>query len=264
VDLPGGVVKSDGRPERVAALRPLSGFEEDWLAANTDVPSALAVTRLLSACLLRIGDQATTPGLVRTLLVGDRDFLMLQLRRLTLGERFAAVLGCPECGARMDVDFGVADVPVEPRPQETADYALELGGRRVHFRLPNGGDQEAVIGDGLEEAVATLLDRCLIDDGGRSLSRAERAEVIEAQDRLAPQVDLELEPTCPECGRAFVAPFDTTAFFLHEMRAGALDLLREFHLLAFHYHWSEAEILALRRDRRRAYLSLVRDTLRGE
>jgi hypothetical protein len=264
VDLPGGVVTSDGRPQRAAELRPLSGFEEDWLAANIGVPSAPAVTRLLSACLLRIGDQAATPELVRNLLVGDRDFLMLHVRRLTLGERFAAVLGCPECGAKMDVDFNTADVPVEPRPQESADYALDLGGRRVRFRLPNGGDQEAVVGDGLEEAVATLLDRCVIDDGGRSLSPAERTEVIDAQDRLAPQLELELEPTCPECGHAFLAPFDTTAFFLDEMRVGALELLREIHLLAFHYHWSESEILALRRDRRRAYLGLVRDTLRGE
>jgi hypothetical protein len=59
-----------------------------------------------------------------------------------------------------------------------------------------------------------------------------------------------------------LAPFDTTAFFLSEMRINGEQLLREVHSLAFYYHWSEAEIMSLRRDRRRAYLSLLSDALR--
>ena len=65
------------------------------------------------------------------------------------------------------------------------------------------------------------------------------------------------ELTCPECERDFLAPFDTTAFFFQEMRLRREALLREVHLLALYYHWSEADILALTRERRRMYLALL-------
>jgi hypothetical protein len=61
-----------------------------------------------------------------------------------------------------------------------------------------------------------------------------------------------------------VLPFDTTAFFFNELRLAAGQLLREVHALALHYHWSEADILNLTRDRRRTYLSLLADALRRD
>src|SRR5262245_13546640 len=93
-DLPGGLIDADGRRLAVAELRPLTGAEEDWLASNPGVPSARAVTRLLSACLVRLDDVDADVDLVRRLLVGDRDYLMLQLRRITLGDKIGAVFNC--------------------------------------------------------------------------------------------------------------------------------------------------------------------------
>ena len=78
---------------------------------------------------------------------------------------------------------------------------------------------------------------------------------------LAPELELELDLNCPECAHAFVQPFDATSFFFDEMRINANQLLREVHALAFYYHWSEAEILSLGRDRRRAYLGLLSDAI---
>ena len=262
--MPGGLIDPEGRRLAAAELRPLTGAEEEWLAANPGVPSTQAVTRLLSACLVRLNDVAADVDLVRSLLVGDRDYLMLQLRLITLGDKIGAVLNCPACHAKMDVDFAVRDVLVESRPQTTATYRLELDGRVVWFRLPTGGDQEAVLHQDPETAADDLLARCLEDDGGVRLSLANRSAVAAAMDRLAPQLDLELDLTCPECAHGFVAPFDTTAFFLQEMRMGGERLLREVHLLAFHYHWSEGEILSLHRDRRRGYLAILSDALHPE
>jgi hypothetical protein len=79
----------------------------------------------------------------------------------------------------------------------------------------------------------------------------------------APQVDLELELTCPECGHVFTSPFDTTLFFFNEMRLNSDQLLREVHLLALYYHWREVDILSLTRARRRKYLELLSDSLRS-
>jgi hypothetical protein len=266
VPLPGGLMVGDRRLGQ-AELRPLTGHEEDWLARHRGLPSALATTSILGACLVALDDAAASGDLVRRLLVGDRDYLIFALRRMTLGDRFEGVLPCPACAAPMDIGFGADDVPVEPRPQTAASYTLPLAGagaRTIRFRLPTGGDQEAVLGLEGGAAVQALLERCVLDDGGAPLASVEREAVIEAMDRLAPQLDLELDLTCPECGHAFLLPFDITTFFFHEMGIDGGQLLRETHALALSYHWSQAEILSLGRDRRRAYLRLLRETLQGQ
>jgi hypothetical protein len=262
---------TEGRRCVSAVLRPLTGHEEEWLAHHRAVPSAIAVTRILDACVRRLDDDEPPPEPARRMLVGDRDYLMLQLRRLMFGDKIRAVIACPACTARMDVDVDAGQIPVEgPTGKGAATYAMELPareglpGRPVRFRLPTGGDQEAVLGMEIEAAAAELLDRCLLDGGAAALCREEQDTVIAAIEARAPRVEVELELDCPECAEHFVCPFDTTAFFLDEMRISSAQLLREVHTLAFYYHWSESEILSLARDRRRSYLELLGETLRQE
>ena len=38
-----------------------------------------------------------------------------------------------------------------------------------------------------------------------------------------------------------------------------MNLLRDFHVLASHYHWTEGEILRLTLSRRAAYLGLIEE-----
>jgi hypothetical protein len=267
VVLPGGLVGDAGDGcLTTAVLRPLTGAEEEWLASHPDAPSAVAVTHLLSHCLLGLGERTPDRDLVRRLLVGDRDFLMLQLRRLTLGDQLQAVVSCPACTAPMDVDFRLGDVPVQPRPQRRASYTIEVSDgpqpRTIHFRLPTGADQEEVLDAELEDAAAALLARCVLDPGDGVLSEAEMMAVEAAMETQAPGIDLELDVSCPECGAASVIPFDLTRFFLDELALQTTTFLREVHYLALHYHWSLAEILGLTRSRRRAFLSLLADQLR--
>jgi hypothetical protein len=251
-------------------LRPLTGCEEEWLAQHQDVPNAIRISRILNACVLRLDDEKPPRDLARRMLVGDRDYLILQLRRLTLGDRVLAIVDCPSCRSKMDVDFDAAAIPIESGVHNDATYEIELPrraghpSRAVRFRLPSGGDQEAVLGLDVEAAGERLLERCLLDSTAVPLAVEEKACVIAAMEERAPRVELELELACPECGDVFVMPFDTTAFFLDELRISAGQLLREVHFLAFYYHWNESEILGLVRDRRRAYLSLLSDTLHQE
>ncbi len=260
--LPGGLVLRLDEVLNHARLRPLSGREEEWLACHSAIPSAARVSWLLQACMLSLNDHPVTPELVGQLLVADRDYLILQLRRLTLGDQVQAVVSCPDCGQKMDVAFQANEVPVAVRPQRAASYSLELAEGSVRFRLPTGADQEAVLAAQPEDGVAELLGRCMLDDGKREMSREEQDTVIAAMEQLAPQVELELDLTCPECSRHFLAPFDMTAFFFEEMASRGQDLLHEVHALAFYYHWSESEILSLERHRRRAYLNLLNESLR--
>jgi len=268
VTLPGGLAAEDGRVLRLARLREISGREEEWLSGSVGEPAALLATGLLGACLDELEGERGGPDLARRLLVGDRDFLMLQLRRLTLGPRVAAVYGCPACSAQMDVDFSLDDVAVEPRPQAPA-YSLTVEQehgcpRELRFRLPTGADQEAVLGLAPEEAADALVARCLLGEQPDALTPEQRTILDAAMERRAPEADLGLDLSCPQCGQGFTASFDPTTFFLSEMRVSGRFLLREVHSLALYYHWSEAEILSLTRARRRAYLALLNEATRRE
>jgi hypothetical protein len=263
-DLPGGLVLDDGRRLGRAELRPLTGREEEWLTQHAGMASAHLATKLLSACFVRLEEEPVNSEIIDKLLVGDRDYLILQLRRMTLGDRFAAVFSCPACKRAMDVEFLAQDISIEPRLQNTVAYtwASDDAQRVVRYRLPNGADQEAVADLRAGDAVEALLARCVIDDGGTPLSNEERVAVIAEMDARAPQIDLELELNCPECGHSFTTPFDCTSFFFSEIRAQSRHLIREVHYLALHYHWSETEILNLQRDRRRRYLALLNEDIK--
>src|SRR5271169_4326318 len=106
--LPGGLRLPQGTVLTQASLRALSGREEEWLAWHPGAPSATRVTGLLAACVRSLDAHPVTEDLVRQLLVGDRDYLILQLRRLTLGENLQAVIRCPSCANKMDVSFPVS------------------------------------------------------------------------------------------------------------------------------------------------------------
>lgn len=261
--LPGGLMHAD-QLLHTARLRPLSGREEEWLTLHRSLPAATRVGWLLNSCLVMLGNREVNEDLVRALLVADRDYLILQLRRLAVGDQVQAVSHCRACSKKMDIDFHLNEVPVERRPQRVSAYKVELSGRVIQFRLPTGGDQEAILDIAGDEMAEELLSRCLLDHGGKSLSAEEKSAVIAEMERYAPQLDLELDLTCPECKEHFVLPIDTTAFFLDEMAQKDNELLREVHTLAFHYHWSETEILQLERRRRRAYLQLLNKSLRQD
>ena len=62
---------------------------------------------------------------------------------------------------------------------------------------------------------------------------------------------------CPACALIWQSPFDVVSFLWSELDAWARRMLREIHILASHYGWSEAEIVALSPQRRRHYRELI-------
>ena len=265
VNLLGGLVLEDGRRLDRVGLRRLSGREEDWLARHDGVSNAEAITEMLAACMTQEDPFLSTRQVARQLLVGDRAYVMIQLRRLTLGDQIAAVYVCPACASKMDVSLDLADAPVEFSPQLRSIYELQLAGDRiVRFRLPTGADQESVATLPVDDAVDALLHRCIVESGERPLNDDDRQRISDEMERVAPGVEIELDLSCPECGHQFLVEFDVAAFFFAELAASHKTLLREVHHLAFHYGWSEAAILAMDRGRRRTYLSLLADELRQE
>jgi hypothetical protein len=281
--LPGGYFDAGGRRHRDYELAVFTGREEELLAqARHPCPAAL-VTEVLSRCVRRIGEVTpVSPEVARGLLVADRQYLMLRLRAATFGDRVGATLFCPwpDCGERVSLEFALDDVPVEAPPQPGPLHTMTLSataagreGCEVVFRLPTGADQEALSGlleDNEAAALTALLARCVLrigDDEGTdepsvaALSAPARAEIEERMRQVAPSVAQTMDARCTECGRGFTAPFDIQRFFLGDLRADGDRLYEEVHYLAFHYHWSEGEIMAMGRDRRHRYLDVLSDAI---
>ena len=286
--LPGGYIDHDGQIHRDVGLKPLSGREEELLAQMSGAQSAGQVTAVLSRCVEHIGTETpVSEQIARDLLVGDRQYLLLKLRALTFGDDVVATVNCPwpDCGRPLDLEFRLSDIPVRDTqvisllhevvlsPEASGEDVSATNATRIRFRLPNGGDQEALsplMGENEAEALSLLLRRCIhsIDDDEQrtpelinGLSPLARMEIEKAMQARAPGLELEMGTDCPECGRQFVAPFDMQEFFFGELRTSRDLLYREVHYLAYHYHWSEAEILGMRREKRRHYIEVLADEI---
>jgi hypothetical protein len=260
--LPGGLLDGSGPRLQAGWLRPLDGFDEEWIhSLPPSTARAAFVTQLLARCVRRIGGRRVTRAVARALTVGDRDFLVLRVYQATFGGVLALVLDCahPGCGAKMNLDLRIEDIPVEERRPE-ASYRLRLGAPEpveIEYRLPRGADEERLASSGPgtpAELRQRLLDACVLSEGRPAWSDEALTAAIEAG---TPHVEWEIEVRCPQCDRSFDVELDVVSVLLQEVAQGRRGFDREIHLLAFHYHWPLRELLALTRPRRQRFLRLL-------
>jgi len=261
-----------------AVVRPLQGRDEAALL-KSDAPRRRAewTTTVLHRCLEALGPmQSVSAAAVQSLPVGDREALLLHLRRLTLGDALPCVLTCPACGEKMDLELTASELLLPPQTLGRREQEMTLEGGeqtyRVQFRLPTGADQEAVAPQGTqnpEEAARQIARRCVnrvVEEGGGEVGeeawpKALVPELSEEMEALDPQAELRINVQCPACGYAFSFLFDTAAYFSEELERRETQLYREVHTLAFYYHWSEMEIMNLTLQERARYIELINETL---
>lgn len=268
VVLPFGLPDERGRRSRHAVLVPINGRGE--MQGAEDAHPYRAALYLLASSLERLGrfrSEDIDVGVLGGLLIADRDWLLLQLNRLTFGDlRFQTVV-CPSesCGKRVDIRLDLSTLTPPAVPKEAWGRIALPDGREVAYRLPTAGDQVVLHGLGQEELEAAFLERCVRVGGAPSLS-LEETMLLPAELRTAlvreilvasPTLDMTLDLECIECTKPFRFVYDPVLALLGELRASRPALLKEVHYLALYYHWSQQEILGLSRRLRREYLALI-------
>jgi hypothetical protein len=197
--------------------------------------------------------------------------LVVRLFEQSCGAVMNMQVRCPgtDCGTAMDVALPLSELAPDPQPVTRGRYELKLRSepsRTITFRLPTGADQEelSTIEDETR-ATAALLARCtgLDQDELDRLGAAACEEIEAAMEQRAPQADVEIEVNCPECGRSFSGRSSWPLHCLVDVANQAARVEREVHVLAWHYHWSEADILSLPRAKRRRYIDLIEQELVG-
>lgn len=278
INIPGGYCANGGR-WREAYMRPLTGEDQDFLTEECGgLLSAQWVTEVLTRCVTRLGpNEPVTREAIRSLTVGDREALLLHLRRLTWGGRLRCLLTCPspECTEKLEVDADVADLLLPPYSETVQEHEFTVRQDDgvsivVRFRLPTGSDQEAaavVACTDVAAAADLLLRRCIrsaASPGGNAVDTLPDAVAEQLPNRMAeldPQAEITLHLTCPVCSAAFSVIFDVASYLIQELEAGVRHLYREVHLLAYHYHWSATEILGMSTEKRRKFLRLLEEEL---
>lgn len=259
--LPGGLPRN-GSIERSARFRPLTGRIEQALVEWSPGPNRPGdVTAMLAAALDRIGNQPVDTVRVADLCVADRQYLMLRLSAMIDGEQMWLKVGCAHCSAPFDVDIRRCDLPVKPAGPGFPQITVRLNGSTMAVRVPTGADQEVVGDHPEEEAIRLLLERCICSVNGDPaetdvvdrLSESDLRAIDLALDDASPAVCDQLLVSCPECGHDQYAQLDHYSL----VGLNGYDVYDEVHTLASHYHWSEASILDLPRDRRRLYLGMI-------
>jgi len=268
VALPGGLVV-DGRVEQRAVFRRLTGQIErafhEWLGSAGAVNPARAVSEVLGGVLDRIGAEPADASAAARLCVADRHYLLLRLSQLLAGDRVWVRATCARCGVPFDVGVSRSELPVKPAGVGFPFAHVRLRGLDVTARVPTGADQEAIAELAEDAALRALVARCLVSVSGRpacdafvaGLTDDEIRTIEDELDTVAPDVGARLATACPECAAEHVVQLDP-----FPAEGGGTGLYEDVHVLALYYHWTEADILALPRARRRLYLELI-DRSRG-
>ena len=186
--------------------------------------------------------------------VGERNRLLLLVRAAAFGPRLDIVTACPACGEQLEFEV---ELPVATfAPVSSRERRVEVGEGTIRLRLPDSRDLASVAQVAPTEAERQLVERCVIEHPG--LPTADLAlrlsEVVEEHDPLAA---IAFPVRCEECGKPWRAMLDPIDYLWHELEQRVKAAIREVHLLARTYGWTEGEILRLSPARRRLYLEQV-------
>jgi hypothetical protein len=242
VVLPVGYSDPAGRIHRRAALRKMQGHEEALLYDVSLTPGRL-VTELLRSCVLRLGDVTElTSDLVSRLYSADRNHLLVELRRFTLGDALPCAYLCPSCGAEVAVIEDLGGIEVRrldgDHKPESALVELEDGYQdregvrhaEIRIRLPRGDDEEFVAETAAKDPLRArdaLILRCVESFGTlprkaleaygikilRDLTLGDRKRIYRALDTEAPGVNFRRAVRCHACALHFEAFLEASHFF---------------------------------------------------
>lgn len=249
--LPCGFLDANGVLHTEVVLSEITGHDEDMLA-NAKIPSQKKLNQLLVSCIQRIGSITTKNEIaaaVPELLVGDRVFLILAVRRVSLGDDYPYKDTCPSCEKEslMNIDLSTLDVIPMPDPKKRIFDAKMPSkaacrawansgevpepeksnptGRSIRFRAMVGRDEEQVGKvQGKDDAISKLLAlRVELLDGKpptladfQQMTMAERSYIRdELFRRHDGGVETTLDVQCPQCGAEYQRELEIgqTGFF---------------------------------------------------
>lgn len=238
-----GYTDKDGITHNTFTLREMTGADEEYVN-RSDIKSngAKVSTALLARCVTSIGTltRKSVGGpkewedIIKHLYVGDRDVMLLELRRLSIGEEIEVTHTCPNPGCKAKLNTvvnideleitefnGINEIPFE-LPKGFVDKKGNLHKTGV-MRRPNGLDGELltpIAKNNMAKAETALLTRlCKFDDGVyvddsvmANLSVKDRNYLQKQLNDNFFGVNMSVDVMCDRCGESFKGNLNQTNF----------------------------------------------------
>lgn len=233
-ELLAGYTDENDVTHKTYTLREITGEDEEFInRSDIKTNGAKVATALLSRCVLSIGTltkKALGPKkweqiFKEGLFIGDRDIMLLQLRKISTGSEIEVVHNCPNpnCRAKLktiiDIDEleitpydGIKEVPFElPKGYTDNKGVLHKSGI---MRRPNGLDGEIltpVAKNNIAKATSLLLARlCSFSDGAyidqsvmAKLTLKDRNYLQSVLEEHQFGIDMTVPVVCDQCGEEF-------------------------------------------------------------
>lgn len=223
VRLPGGFIEN-GEVVKTVEVRELNGVDEEAIAKASTTGKALNL--LLQRGLVKIGSREATLEDLDQLLSGDRDAILVGIRRVTFGDTVDFAVQCNNCSEIQEVSVDLSeDVPVKELDGERA-WTIRTKKNTVDVSLPTGSTQKKLLENSDKTAAeinTILLSGCVLSVNGMpsmgastvlNLGMAERSKIVEEIVSRIPGPRLgEVVKTCKACGEQMATPLSLVDLF---------------------------------------------------
>lgn len=227
VDLPGGYLFSNGTIGTTAEVRELNGFDEEAIAKAGSPEHALTV--ILERGLVSVGDETLSKSDLDTLLLGDRDAILLAIRKVTFGTTAEFNVVCQACAKQqvsvVDLDNDVATKELtDPVADRVITVKIKSGEAKV--TLPNmitGKKLADTANKTIAESITEMLAGCLVSvNDVPSMGKAtalqlgllDREKLVNALYESAPGPRLaEVSKACEACGNEIQLALSLASLF---------------------------------------------------
>lgn len=216
VILPRGYM-NHGVLQAKAEVKELTGADEEAFARVKKYTDFFDL--IIALGTIRLGDLDLTEmsfperqGVLRTLLVGERERLFLTIVQVTYGDTKTVNFTCGQCAAEQEVDIIFSeDLTVREVDDLRVSYTKRISTNDlIEYRLVNGEDQlEALKTDNMAEQNTIILSRVItkVNDGlvvdpmvyARQMKSRDRKAILDDLVDHQPGVSLEVKLTCVRC-----------------------------------------------------------------
>ncbi len=209
-----------------AEIRELNGADEEAIAKLNDPAKALMM--ILERAVVKLGDKPTDKELLDALLAGDRELLLLAIRKATFGDEVNLEGNiCKTCVEPQKIEINLSeDVEIKKLNIEEKEFTVSCKAGMVRVKLPTGYTQKALVSASNKTAAemdSIVLKNCIVSINEKplinpndvlKLSIKDRRDILKEISERNPGPQLsEVKKSCPNCGQEVPLPLTLADLF---------------------------------------------------
>ena len=227
VELPGGYLNAAGEVIKFAEVRELTGKDEEAISKSTNMAKALLTA--LQRGTVKVGEEPATEKLLDSMLVGDRDALLLGIIKATFGSKSTVSGWCGNCSEPKEVEIDIdTDIKTKILTEPVEGRVFTVKGKKNEYtvQLPNGVVQKEMVNNAEKtaaELTTVVLENTVMKINEspvyskmqvQNLPVADRRVIVEEMNLRAPgpQFD-DVLVNCPNCESEVRVPINLGALF---------------------------------------------------